>query len=118
VREHERIAEMGVLRSAASIVHATSSPLGLPPVPEVAAAERPGLEAALRVLDERLGDGRPFVAGPRVTIADCTLAAALQFARFGKVDLPGGLERLGVSRRNRSCCSSAPLRSPMRAGPR
>ena len=94
VREHERIAELGVLRSAAAVVHATNSPLGLPPVPEAAAVERPGLEAALRVLDERLGDGRSFVAGPRVTVADCTLAAALQFARFGKVDLPSGLERL------------------------
>jgi glutathione S-transferase len=39
------------------------------------------------MLDARLSDGRPFLAGDRSTIADCTLAAAFQFARFGGVEI-------------------------------
>jgi len=87
VRELERIAEIGVLIPIARILHATRSPLGLPANPEVAAYFRAVLPAALEVLDARLSDGRPFVAGARPTIADCTLAAALQFARFGSVEI-------------------------------
>jgi glutathione S-transferase len=87
VRELERIAELGVLIPIARILHATRSPLGLPANPEVAAYFRAVLPAALEVLDARLSDGRPFVAGARPTIADCTLAAALQFARFGSVEI-------------------------------
>jgi glutathione S-transferase len=41
----------------------------------------------LRLVDDVLSDGRPFVAGDRPTVPDCTLAAALQFGRFGKVDI-------------------------------
>ncbi|MEE9279235.1 MAG: glutathione S-transferase family protein [Myxococcota bacterium] len=87
VRELERIAELGVLWPVGRIVHATNSPLGLPPVPEVAALFRDLLPDALRYLNERLADGRPFVAGEHPTIADCTLAASLQFARFGNVEI-------------------------------
>jgi glutathione S-transferase len=87
VRELERIAEIGVLIPIARILHATRSPLGLPANPEVAAYFRAMLPAALEVLDARLSDGRPFVAGAQATIADCTLAAALQFARFGEVEI-------------------------------
>jgi glutathione S-transferase len=85
VRELERIADVGVLIPVARIVHATKSPLGYPPSPEVAAVFQRALPEALRTLDDRLSDGRPFVAGDRPTIADCTLAAGLQFARFGGV---------------------------------
>jgi len=87
VRELERVADLGVLISVARIVHATNSPLGLPAVPEVARLAREALQGPLDVLDQRLGDGRPFLAGERVSVADCTLAAAFQFARFGKVEL-------------------------------
>jgi glutathione S-transferase len=87
VRELERIAELGVLVPVARIIHSTNSPLGLPPVPEMAAYFRRALPDALRVLDDRLADGRSFVAGERPTIADCTLQAAFQFARFGNVEI-------------------------------
>ena len=60
---------------------------------EVASLFRELLPEGLAVLDERLGDGRPFVAGGQVSVADCTLQAAFQFARFGKVDL-GDFEHL------------------------
>jgi glutathione S-transferase len=82
VREHERIAELRVLQPVARILHATNSPLGLPPNPGVEAHFRKLLPEGLGVLNERLGDGRPFV-----------VQAAFQFARFGKIDL-GGLEHL------------------------
>lgn len=94
VRELERIAELSVLRLVAQIVHATNSPLGLPPCPEVAADAYKVLPNGLRVLDARLADGRPFVAGERPSIADCTLAAALQFGRFGKVEIDPSFEHL------------------------
>lgn len=94
VRELERIAEMGVLVPIAFTVHATKSPLGLPPAPEVAALFRARLPRALAVLDERLADGRPFVAGDRPTIADCTLAAGLQFGRFGGIELDPSFENV------------------------
>jgi glutathione S-transferase len=94
VRELERIAELGVAANVARIVHATNSPLGLPALPQVAEQARPLLARALEVLDERLSDGRPFLAGPSVTIADCTLAAGLQFARFGGVGLDARFRRI------------------------
>ncbi len=94
VRELERIVETGVLVAVAQIVHATNSPLGLPAAPEVANRFRMFLGPALALLDQRLADGRPFLAGERPTIADCTLAAALQFARFGKVEIDPGYANL------------------------
>lgn len=87
VRELERVAELGVLGPVAWTIHATNSPLGLPPIPEVAEWARGILPANLALLDERLSDGRPFLAGARPSIADCTLQAAFQFARFGKVEI-------------------------------
>jgi glutathione S-transferase len=87
VRELERVAELGVLVPVARIVHATNSPLGLPPVPEIAKQARATLPDPLGVIDVRLADGRPFLAGDRPSIADCTLEAAFQFARFGKVEI-------------------------------
>ncbi len=94
VRELERLAELGVLLPVARIVHSTRSPLGLPPNPAVAEFYRGVLPDALGVLDERLADGRPFVAGDRPSIADCTLAAALQFARLRGVELDPALTHL------------------------
>jgi glutathione S-transferase len=94
VRELERIAEMGVLQPVARIVHATSSPLGLPPSPALAEQARQALPGPLGVLESVLSDGRPFLAGERPTIADCTLQAALQFARFRKVEIDPALEQL------------------------
>jgi glutathione S-transferase len=94
VRELERICDIGVLLSTARCVHATRSPLGLPPSPEIAENAREALKRPLRLLNDRLGDGRPFVAGSQPTVADCTLAAALQFGRFGEVALDPALENL------------------------
>ena len=97
VRELERITELRVLSPIAYIVHTTRSPLGLPAAPEVAAFFHRRLSAPLAVLESTLADGRPFLAGDRVTIADCTLAAALQFGRFGELDLDLALEHPHLS---------------------
>jgi glutathione S-transferase len=94
VRELERIVDLGVLLHTAMIVHTTNSPLGWPPLPETANLLRLGLPPYLAELDRRLADGRPFLAGERPTIADCTLQAALQFGRFGKVELDPQYEQV------------------------
>ncbi len=86
-RELERIADARLLAPLARHIHATRSPIGLPPNAAVAEHARAAWPAALGYLDEVLADGRAFLCGERPTVADCTLAAALQFARFGKVDL-------------------------------
>jgi glutathione S-transferase len=93
-RELERIIEIGVLRPIAEIVHATASPLGLPPNPAVAEHFRAALPPNLAIVEERLRDGRPLLMGDRPSIADCTLAAALQFGRMAKVVLDPEYENI------------------------
>ncbi len=84
-RQIERIADIGVLIPIARIVHATDSPVGYPADPPVADYYRNRLPTSLRYLEDLFDDGRPFLAGHEVTVADCTLAAALQFGRFRKL---------------------------------
>lgn len=93
-RELERLAEIGVLFPIGIIVHTTNSPLGYPPSVEVAERFRNMLPGPLSVLNDTLSDGRPFLAGSRPTVADCTLQAALQFGRFGSVDLPPSIDHI------------------------
>ncbi len=93
-RELERIIEIGILRSIAEIVHATDSPLGLPPDPRVAGLFRARLPANLAVVEDRLRDGRPLLMGDSPSIADCTLAAALQFGRFRQVEIDRSFENI------------------------
>jgi glutathione S-transferase len=88
VRAAERMLDGDVLHAAAYVVHATRSPLGLPARPEMAEFFRGRLDAALPLVDARLERSR-FVCGEDVTLADCTLWAALGFARFGQVEIPG-----------------------------
>jgi glutathione S-transferase len=83
-----------VLVQVGRLIHATKSPLGLPPNPAVAESARASLPAALRFLDDRMADGRPFVGGATPTIADCTLVAALQFARFAGMEVDAEYEHL------------------------
>lgn len=89
VRSLERTLDLGVLISLGRAVHATKSPIGHPPNPPVAEAELGRAREVLTWIDGLLADGRPFVAGDHPTIADFTLAAGLQFARFGGLALPG-----------------------------
>ena len=86
-RELDRQTDLGVLGPVARIIHATKSPLGLPPVPEIAEAGYRALPEGLGVIDACLSDERPFLGGTRPMLADCTLQAALQFARFAELEL-------------------------------
>jgi glutathione S-transferase len=86
VRALERVAELGVLFRVSTIFLNTSPVVNrsamagrLKQSPEAAEYSRWYLDAALTVLDAKIGQ-RPFVAGDRPTIADCTLFAALEFA--------------------------------------
>lgn len=93
-RQVERIVEQRLLNPLIAYVHATRSPTGRPAnehVAQWACAEWP---AALLYLDNLLADGREFLMGDHVSVADCTLAATLQFARFNKTDLLHGLDAL------------------------
>lgn len=93
-RQLERIADLGVLIPSAREIHNTNSPLGLPPNPAVAAHYHERWIRAIAHLEEQMSDGRRFLAGERVTVADCTLAAALQFARFGELPVLDDAPRL------------------------
>jgi glutathione S-transferase len=92
VRCLERLADLGVLASVSRTIHATRSPLGLDPCPEVAEQARGMLDQSLAALEAQMG--APFVAGERVTIADCTLCAAFGFARFGEVEIDPRFENI------------------------
>jgi glutathione S-transferase len=96
VRELERIVEFGILNPIGRIIHATNSPIGLPPNPTIAEHFRKILPEALRFVESKLSDGRPFVAGEHPSIADCTLAASLQFARFGKVEIDSTFQNIAA----------------------
>jgi glutathione S-transferase len=88
VRELERITELGVVQRVGTIFQNTSPFFAgrLKQSADAAETALTQLAAALKVIDARIGS-RPFVAGDRPTIADCTLLAALGFAEFGQVAL-------------------------------
>lgn len=92
-RARERFIDLNVLLRVIRIVHATNSPLGLPPDPAVATSEGKRLPVGLARVDHWLSDGE-FVCGAAPTIADCTLLAAINFARFGQLELDPGLANL------------------------
>jgi glutathione S-transferase len=93
-RDLERTVEMRLMTPIARYVHATNSPLGLKPDAKVAAEIEASLPKAFGFVEDLLGDGRDMLFGEAVTIADCTLQAGLQFARFGKAELLGDYPRL------------------------
>lgn len=86
-RDLERITDVRFLIPAANYVHMTNSPLGYPPNPEQASQLKARLQSPMDFLETELSDGRPFLTGAQVNLADCTLAAAFQFLRFAKEDL-------------------------------
>ncbi len=61
--------------------------------PEAAENAKARLAANLRVLDAAIG-AKPFVAGERPTIADCTLLAALEFAEFSQAPVDPGCKNV------------------------
>ena len=55
---------------------------------------RAQLPNALGIVEERLSDRRPLLMGTRPSVADCSLAAALQFGRAGKVEIDPSFENI------------------------
>lgn len=86
-RELERIADVRLLSAVGRYIHATRSPVGLPPNPAIAEAAAAAWPQPLVYLNDVLADGREFLCGSAPTVGDCTLQGALQFARFGEVKL-------------------------------
>ena len=86
-KQLERIVELKVFNPMTQYVHATNSPLGLPPNEKQAREIEDTIPSALDYLENLLADGRDCLFGDQVSLADCTLQAACQFARFGKADL-------------------------------
>lgn len=86
VRAIERIVELGVLSRVATIFQNTHPFMAGRIKQSADAAEnaRTQMAASLKALDAKIGS-QPFLAGPRPTIADCTLFAALEFAEFAQV---------------------------------
>ena len=86
-RDLERTIELRLANSVGAYVHAVNSPFGLTPDQELGEKLKTGMDPALGYLEILLRDGRQMLTGDRVSLADLTLQSALQFARFGKVDI-------------------------------
>lgn len=93
-RDIERIIDLRLAGPIGVYVHATKSPLGTPPNPEKAAEAEAAMSAPLDFLEDLLSDERPLLAGQSVSVADCTLAAFLQFVRFIDADIMGERPKL------------------------
>lgn len=93
-RQIERIADVGGLISIAREIHSTNSPIGFPANVDVAAHYRSHWEKARDFFESTLADGRSFLAGDAVTVADCTLQGVFQFARVMKLDILTDAPRL------------------------
>jgi glutathione S-transferase len=95
VREAERICELGILNSVATIFQNTSPFFAgrLKQSSDAAANATTRLENSLKVLDTKLATS-PFVAGTAPSIADCTLLAALDFAAFGGIEIPADFQNV------------------------
>jgi glutathione S-transferase len=88
-RDVERIVDLRLGGPMGSFGHLTNSPLGIPPDPEGAREMEKRMQVPLDYLEDLLSDGRPLLLGDRVSIADCTMQASLQFVRFVEADVIG-----------------------------
>ena len=86
-RNIERTLEMRITYDLGWWVHFTKSPLNTAPNPEKAAELKARMQAGFDYSESLLEDGRSFLTGSSANIADCTLAAFLQFMRFTGEDL-------------------------------
>jgi glutathione S-transferase len=116
-RELDRIAELRVLRPIAQWVHATNSPLGKGPDPEAAKGHEKAAATGIAQIDAALQDGRRYLGGESCSVADCTLAAGLDFGLKRGFALPASAFALNdwVHRFWSQCSGSEHLR--WRPGP-
>ena len=85
----ERIVDLRIAGPMGGYGHATNSPLGYPADPERAESLKENMQIPLNHLEELLKDKRPLLTGDRISLADCTLQASLQFIRFVEADVLG-----------------------------
>ncbi len=88
-RDVERIVDIRLAGPMGAYGHAVNSPLGYPRDDTKAAQMEAAMQAPLDYLENSLADDRPLLLGERVSIADCTLQASLQFMRYIEVDIFG-----------------------------
>ncbi|WP_427914872.1 glutathione S-transferase family protein [Ramlibacter sp. MMS24-I3-19] len=93
-RELDRIAELRVLRPIAQWVNATNSPLGQDPDPGAAKGYEKAAASGISQIDAALQDGQDYLGGDSCGIADCTLAAGLDFGLKRGFALPDGASAL------------------------
>ena len=77
-RDLERIIDLRIGGPMGTYGHATKSPLGRPPDPEKAAHYLQAMQTPMDHLELLLTDGRPFLCGEHVNVADCTMQSSLQ----------------------------------------
>ena len=88
-RDAERVVDLRLAGPMGQYGHAVNSPLGYPKDDAKAAQMEAAMQAPLDYLESLLADARPLLLGERVSIADCTLQASLQFMRYVEVDVFG-----------------------------
>lgn len=96
IREMERIVELGVLGAIATYFQNTHPFMAgrVKQSPDAAENARNRLATSMKVVDDRIG-GKPFAAGDRPSIADCTLLAALEFGEFAGASLDPSFKNVG-----------------------
>ncbi len=88
-RDVERIVDLRLAGPMGAYGHAVNSPLGYPKDEAKAAQMEAAMQPPLNYLENLLSDDRPLLLGERVSIADCTLQASLQFMRYIETDIFG-----------------------------
>ena len=90
----ERVVDLRLAGPMGAYGHAVNSPLGYPRDDEKANQMAKAMQAPLDYLEDLLADERPLLLGDRVSIADCTLQASLQFMRYVETDVIGDRPKL------------------------
>ena len=93
-RDVERVIDLRLASPMGGYGHAVNSPLGYPRDDAKAAQLEAAMAGPLDYLEALLADDRPLLLGESVSIADCTLAASLQFVRYVECDVFGDRPRL------------------------
>ena len=95
VRELERIADLSVLGGVGQYFQNTHPFMAqrFKQSPDAAENAKARIATGLKVLDAAIGS-KPFVAGERPSIADCTLLAALEFAEFAQAPIDPGCKNV------------------------
>ncbi len=88
-RDVERIVDLRLAGPIGAYGHAVNSPLGYPKDDQKAAQMEAAMQVPLDYLENLLSDERPLLLGDRVSIADLTLQASLQFVRYVEADVFG-----------------------------